>query len=166
MDRILNAINLADSAHRTQKRKYTGEPYFVHLAEVAAITSTVTNDYDMIAAAYLHDVLEDTDTGPDMIERYCGMTVVVFVEWLTDVPTTIGNRAFRKECDRNRLSSAPPEVQTIKYADLISNTRSIVPHDPNFAKIYLEEKRLLLEVMNRGDASLYALACSLSKEQS
>ncbi len=53
---------------------------------------------------------------------------------------------------------APKEAQTIKLADLISNTRSIMEHDEAFAKTYLVEKRLLLEVMDKGDATLMAEA--------
>jgi hypothetical protein len=53
---------------------------------------------------------------------------------------------------------APAEAQTIKLADLISNTRSIMEHDEAFAKTYLAEKRLLLEVMTKGDRGLLAVA--------
>jgi hypothetical protein len=53
---------------------------------------------------------------------------------------------------------APAEAQTIKLADLISNTRSIMEHDEAFARTYLEEKRLLLEVMTKADAGLMAIA--------
>ena len=49
-------------------------------------------------------------------------------------------------------------AQTIKLADLISNSRSIMAHDPNFARTYLEEKRMLLEVMTKGDPGLHAEA--------
>jgi hypothetical protein len=49
-------------------------------------------------------------------------------------------------------------VQTIKCADIISNTSSIVMHDPAFARVYLEEKRLLLERLTEADPRLLALA--------
>ena len=55
-------------------------------------------------------------------------------------------------------AEAPAEAQTIKLADLISNSRSIMEHDPAFARTYLEEKRMLLEVMTKGDPGLYAEA--------
>jgi len=60
--------------------------------------------------------------------------------------------------DRDRLSKASASVQTIKVADMIDNTESIVAHDPKFAKIYLEEKRLLLDVLTKADASLVDVA--------
>jgi hypothetical protein len=69
-----------------------------------------------------------------------------------------GNRATRKAIDREHTARAPAEAQTIKLADLISNSKSIMKHDPAFAKTYLEEKRLLLEVMTKGDKGLHELA--------
>ena len=59
-----------------------------------------------------------------------------------------------KALDRQHSAAAPAEAQTIKVADLISNTRSIVAHDPGFAKLYLEEKRMLLEVLTKADPTL------------
>jgi hypothetical protein len=64
----------------------------------------------------------------------------------------------RKARDCAHSAQAPAEAQTIKLADLISNSRSIMEHDPEFARVYLEEKRLLLEVMTKGDATLMAEA--------
>jgi hypothetical protein len=61
---------------------------------------------------------------------------------------------------RVNTAAAPAEAQTIKLADLCSNSKSIMEHDPAFAKTYLEEKRLLLAVMTKGDPGLHALAAS------
>lgn len=61
----------------------------------------------------------------------------------------------------HRLGNAPGWVQTIKCADLISNTSSIVLHDPKFAVTYLEEKRLLLEALTQADHRLLAMAKSV-----
>ncbi len=63
-----------------------------------------------------------------------------------------------KAMDRAHTAEAPAEAQTVKLADLISNSKSIVQHDPEFAKTYLEEKRMLLAVMTKGDAGLMAEA--------
>lgn len=71
-----------------------------------------------------------------------------------------GRRAERKALDRAHLAGAPDEAQTIKCADLIDNTSSIVAHDPAFARVYLEEKRALLEVLTRADPTLLAMAWS------
>lgn len=69
-----------------------------------------------------------------------------------------GNRKERKELSRKRLSAAPQRIQNIKVADLISNTASIVQHDPKFAMVYLEEKRLLLDVLTKADERLIRIA--------
>ena len=61
-------------------------------------------------------------------------------------------------------AAAPPEAQTVKYGDLISNTKSIVAHDPAFAQVYLTEKQKLLAVMNKGDQQLYAECRRLLRE--
>lgn len=143
-----------------QKRKYTGEPYFVHPAEVAQIVADVPGSTpDMVAAAWLHDVIEDTGCTFTDIHMAFGIDIATMVGWLTDVSKPEdGNRAGRKAIDREHTANAPAEVQTIKLADLISNSKSIMEHDPNFAKTYLEEKRLLLAVMTKGDPGLHAEA--------
>lgn len=143
-----------------QLRKYTNEPYFVHPAEVAQIVATVPNaTEEMIAAAWLHDVVEDTSVTLDQVHLMFGADVAKLVFWLTDVSKPEdGNRAARKAIDREHTAAAPAEAQTIKLADLLSNTKSIVEHDEKFAKVYLEEKRLLLDVMTKGDPTLMAEA--------
>lgn len=156
------------SAHAAvgQKRKYTGEPYIVHPVEVASIVQSTPGATDeMIDAAYLHDVVEDTEIGIDLILYEFGPTVAEYVHLLTDPPKAEGgpNRKERKARDRARLADAPAEVQTIKLADLISNSSTIVQHDPKFAKVYLEEKRLLLEVLTKGDPELHKRASRVLK---
>ena len=78
---------------------------------------------------------------------------------LTDVSTLFyGNRAVRKAIDLVHTAKASAEAKTVKLADLIDNTKSIFAHDPKFAKVYLKEKALLLEVLEEGDAALMAIA--------
>jgi len=147
----------ATAAHAAvgQTRKYTGEPYVVHPIEVSQLVASVGGTDAMVAAALLHDVLEDTDVTVDLLETEFGSEVADLVLWLTDVSTPEdGNRSTRKALDRQHSAAAPAAAQTIKVADLISNTRTIVEFDPGFAKTYLEEKRLLLEVLTRADPTL------------
>lgn len=151
-----DAMNFAREKHRRQVRKYTGNPYADHLAEVACITATVGGDASSIAVAWLHDCREDHGVSCEEIEALFGMRVAVGVSLLSDFE--VGNRAQRKAASRERLASAPGWVQTIKCADLISNTRSIVKHDPKFAVTYLAEKRALLEVLTLADPRLREIA--------
>jgi (p)ppGpp synthase/HD superfamily hydrolase len=162
MDVVRKAQVYAMAAHAAvgQRRKYTNEPYIVHPAEVAKIVAGVPGSTpDMVAAAWLHDVVEDTDCTYTDVHMAFGADIAALVGWLTDVSKPEdGNRAVRKARDRAHTAEAPAEAQTIKLADLISNSRSIMQHDPAFARTYLEEKRMLLAVMTRGDAGLHAEA--------
>lgn len=161
MDKVEKARIFATAAHAAvdQRRKYTGEPYIVHPAEVASIVKSVGGTPEMICAAWLHDVVEDTKVTNEIITQEFGSIIGGLVGWLTDISKPeYGNREFRKRMDREYIFNAPAEAQTVKLADLISNTKSIMQYDPNFAVIYLQEKRLLLEVLTKGDATLMAEA--------
>ena len=161
MEMVEKARTFATAAHAAcgQLRKYTYEPYIVHPAEVASIVRSVPHTEEMVCAAWLHDVVEDTGVTIEVIRAEFGEKVAELVGWLTDVSRPEqGNRATRKAIDRAHTAMAPAEAQTIKLADLISNTRSIVEHDEKFAKTYLEEKKLLLEVMTKGDSTLMDIA--------
>ena len=161
MNMVERARVFATAAHAAvgQVRKYTFEPYIVHPAEVASIVATVLHTDVMVAAAYLHDTVEDTGVTIVDITREFGHEVAALVSWLTDVSRPEdGNRAVRKARDREHTAQAPAEAQTVKLADLIANSRSILAHDPEFARVFLAEKRMLLEVLTRGDAELMAQA--------
>ena len=149
------ALAYATEAHGEQKRKYTGAPYIEHPIAVAKIVATVPHDEAMIAAAYLHDVVEDTPkTLADILAEFGG-DVARLVAELTDISKDAdGNRRLRKSIDRMHNAAASARGQTIKVADLIDNAIDIQANDPNFAVVYMREKSALLEVMTRADESL------------
>ncbi len=160
---IERAMDFAEEHHRGQKRKYTGEPYIVHPFAVAGLVRSVTSREDVIAAALLHDTVEDTFATLEDVEYNFGPGVTFLVEMVTDVSRPgDGNRTKRKQMDLEHIARACPAAKTIKLADLIDNTKSIVAYDPKFAAIYLEEKRRLLEVLREGDAGLWAIAKELA----
>lgn len=160
--KVNSAYNFAKEKHEGQKRKYTGEPYIVHPCEVAKIVSTVPHTENMLCAALMHDCLEDTECGYEEIGHNFGFEVADLVLDLTDVSMIWqGNRKTRKEIDRQHTKQASPEAKTIKLADLISNTKSICEHDKDFAKVYVKEKELLLQVLTEGDPILYKQAYHL-----
>jgi (p)ppGpp synthase/HD superfamily hydrolase len=165
MDLAFKAMEFARRAHAKQVRKYTGNPYADHLAEVAGIVATVQHEFMvppgvMLAVAWLHDCVEDQGVSLQEIDDRFGCTVAIGVSGLSDLEE--GNRAERKAASRARLADCTSWIQTIKCADLISNTSSIVMHDPKFAVTYLAEKRALLDVMTKADPRLRALAYSQS----
>ena len=158
---MFEAMEFAREAHKDQRRKYTNNPYTDHLAEVAGIVATVAYKYEymqeaVIATAWLHDCIEDQDVSVSTLVHEFGEQVMSAVLQLSDLAA--GNRTERKAASRTRLSGAWSWVQSIKVADLISNTSSIVQHDPKFAVTYLEEKRMLLDVLTKADPRLISIA--------
>lgn len=150
------AMLTAMALHGAQVRKYTGEPYFHHLAEVAGMVASVGGPDEAVAASWLHDSREDQGYPLSHLTDKFGPKVARMVTALSDLEE--GNRAARKAATRVRLAAAEPWVQTIKYADIISNAHSICLHDKKFAPVFCGEVRDLLAVMNRGDPRLYAMA--------
>jgi len=150
------AFEFAVKAHDGQLRKYTGEPYIVHPIEVAQIVASVTDDCECICAALLHDVIEDCGvTKQDLIDVGFGYPIAEMVAQLSDVSKPEdGNRKQRKAIDRTHTAAAWPKTKTVKLADLISNTNSITAYDPSFSKVYMAEKKLLLDVLQEGDQAL------------
>lgn len=159
-----DAMTFAREVHKGHVRKYTGNPYADHLAEVAGIAMSVgwhsaeVHPDAFMAVCWLHDSIEDRGVTVHQLTDLFGMTVAKGVLLLSDLEE--GNRAERKRLSRERLALAPAWIQTIKCADLISNTASIVMHDPKFAETYLQEKRELLAVLTKADKRLWNLAMS------
>ena len=160
-DLIKKARHYATQAHKriNHRRKYTNQPYDIHLKTVAELVNTVSDDPEMIAAAWLHDTVEDTPVTFHDIEKAFGPDIMQLVSDLTDVSkTSDGNRAVRKAIDRAHLAQAVDRAKTIKLADLIDNCRDICSNSPRFARVYLTEMAALLEVLGDGDVELYKQA--------
>lgn len=158
---ISRAASFARNAHEQigQRRKFTDDPYIVHPEAVAAIVSSVTDDSVMIAAAWLHDVVEDTPVTIEAIMEEFGTDVGNLVRDLTNVSSVAdGDRLQQKAIDRQHTSLADPRAKTIKLADLIDNLSGIAEKNPGFARIYLQEKQLHLNVLQEGDPILFLRA--------
>lgn len=163
-DLVDKARQFAIKAHGRldHRRKYSSEPYPVHLQAVADMVASVSDDPEMVAAAWLHDTMEDTPTTEVELNQRFGPAVAQLVAELTDVGRPAdGNRAIRKYIDRGHLAKASPRAKTIKLADLIHNCQDICSHDPEFAKVYLVEMASLLEVVREGDVTLYSRAMAV-----
>ncbi len=163
-DLIQRAREFATSAHKRidQRRKYNNRPYDVHLKSVASLVAEVGGDEEMVAAAWLHDTVEDTPATHHDIEDAFGPGIAHLVWELTDISKPgDGNRGLRKAMDRDHLAQASDRAQTIKLADLIDNARDICKHDPRFARTYLQEMAALLDVLDRGHPELLRRARKL-----
>jgi (p)ppGpp synthase/HD superfamily hydrolase len=168
---ILEQIkDFADQAHGEQTRKYTPDRYIVHPVRVMNICKEYSNDITILAAALLHDVLEDTPVTRSEIKSFLlslldeqlAERIVELVQELTDVYIKKDypqwNRHERKDKEAERLSATSSDAQTVKYADIIDNSVEIVDHDINFAGVYLHEGFIILKKINRGDQRLYKRA--------
>ena len=146
------ALHFAVIAHDAvgQRRKYTDVPYIVHPIRVANIVHEFRGTKDMIAAAYFHDTVEDTNVTMEDIQSNFGPDIAVIVEGLTDVSIpSDGNRELRKAIDRQHSADASYEAQFVKCADIIDNSSDISNMDPSFWKVYQREMKLLLDVMDK-----------------
>jgi (p)ppGpp synthase/HD superfamily hydrolase len=154
-DKIEKAIQFAREKHKNQKRKYTGEEYFVHLQGVADIIRSIGGTPDMICAAYLHDCIEDQGVTPQEITDLLGPEVTKLVVEMTEVSKLEdGNRATRKALDRQHYGSISPKGQTIKLADIYNNGHDILQCNPGFARTYIPELEALFLVLTAGDQRL------------
>jgi len=149
---VVESKMFATAAHAAvgQKRKYSGDDYIVHPQRVAAIVERHGGSDEMVAAAWLHDTVEDTDVTLELITKTFGYEIASIVEGLTDVSLpSDGNRAKRKSIDRMHSASASTEAQFVKCADIIDNSWDIAENDLSFAKVYKSEVFLLLNAMTK-----------------
>lgn len=154
----------ASEAHQRidQRRRYSGQPYATHLKAVADTVASVTDSPAAIAAAWLHDIVEDTPATIEDIASAFGSEVAELVNALTDISRpSDGNRKQRKAVDREHLAKASPAVKTIKLADLIDNCADICRHDPRFGRVFLDEMALLMPVLQEGEPRLLRRANKL-----
>jgi (p)ppGpp synthase/HD superfamily hydrolase len=166
-------VEFVASKHGEQVRKYTGEVYVAHLLSVAHKVQPFDREHlYLVEIALGHDLFEDTNCSRSELTAFltnsgysedAANKIVNGIVGLTDVYTKEAypdlNRAARKEKEAYRLGRENEDIQTVKYADLIDNTCSIVKYDPAFAKVYLLEKREILSRMRKGEFVLYAQAC-------
>lgn len=130
MNDILNkAILFATDKHKGQFRKGTSNPYILHPLEAAAIVGTMTTDPEIISAAVLHDVIEDTDTTIEQVSELFGERVASFVASESEdkrehLPAE-STWKLRKQETLEHLISAPLEIKMITLSDKLSNMRAI-----------------------------------------
>lgn len=149
---MINKAKIASKeAHESikQRRKYVDKPYYTHPHAVAELVSQVTDDEHVIAAAYLHDVIEDVaphnpNYNEDWIEKEFGPKVLNLVIELTNKYTKENysnlNRTSRKYLEAMRIANISEDAKTIKKADLYHNSTEL-DHTLKFSKVWLDEKK-------------------------
>jgi (p)ppGpp synthase/HD superfamily hydrolase len=111
----VRAQALATQAHKTQL--YGTQPYMVHIEDVVRRVKQITTDPEIIAAAYLHDVVEDTDIPLEYIVKHFGQNVANMV-WAV---TGIGSDRAAKMANAIEKIAQTPGSELVKSADRLSN---------------------------------------------
>ena len=123
------AIIFAVRAHAGTERRGKGFPYIVHPMEAVEIVATMTADQEMLAAAALHDTVEDTDVTIEQIRSEFGERVASFVAAESDEPhqsrDCVENWHARKQAAIDRIARAPHDAKIVALGDKLSNMRAI-----------------------------------------
>ena len=119
------AIVFAVQAHAGTERRGKGFPYIVHPMEAMAIVATMTSDQELLAAAALHDVVEDKDVTLDDIRAQFGHRVAELVDTESDHFDAGWDWFARKEFSLKRLREATQEEKMVALGDKLSNMRAI-----------------------------------------
>ena len=127
------AIIFAVNAHHNTERRGKGFPYIVHPLEAVEIVATITPDQELLAAAALHDVIEDTDVTLDQLRAEFGDRIADLVHSESD---QVDGELFngeneeetwhaRKQAAIDRLAAAPHDAKIVAMGDKLSNMRAI-----------------------------------------
>ena len=130
---LLKALYFAADKHRDQRRKGAGAiPYINHPIAVAHMLSDVggITDATTLAAAILHDTVEDTDATPEELERQFGAGVAGIVAEVTDDPTL--TRAARKQAQIDHAPRLSKPAMLVKLADKVCNVTDILERPPDW----------------------------------
>lgn len=123
------AIKFAVDAHAGTERRGKGFPYIVHPLEAMSIVATMTSDQELLAAAALHDTVEDTEVNLDKIRKEFGAKVASLVEAESDVFIAgldeTSSWRMRKQAAIDRLANASQEAKIVALGDKLSNMRAI-----------------------------------------
>tara|TARA_X000001382_G_scaffold130779_1_gene126881 strand:+ start:4910 stop:5419 length:510 start_codon:yes stop_codon:yes gene_type:complete len=155
--KVQKAVTFATKAHKGQVRKYTHEPYVTHPIAVMNIVKSVPHTTEMLMAAALHDVVEDTPFTVEDIRKHFGNKVAVLVEALThDKSDERGKlkRAERKRLDRLQDAENDEDAQTIRAADMLHNAPSMKKYDPKFWEKVKLEMAETIKVLTKADNTL------------
>lgn len=130
-DIICRAYDFAKAAHSTQFRK-SGEPYFIHPAEIAYYLTTIRLDYASIVTALLHDTVEDTNATLEEIEKLFGAEVMALVDGVTklnriEMKADASSQQQQAENFRKLIiaTSKDLRVLVVKLADRLHNMQTL-----------------------------------------
>jgi (p)ppGpp synthase/HD superfamily hydrolase len=155
---ILKSARLANRLHAGQMRKYRPRPYIEHPARVAGRLMLCEDaTAEEVAAAWLHDVLEDCAvTADNLLAEGMPPATVKLVEELTNPSKKHPHlrRAERKEMDREHVLHVSREAKRIKLIDRADNLRDIAGCSDDFQSLYVAESVLLADILGGVDDAL------------
>lgn len=156
---LLSAAHFAASRHRPQRRKDGSSPYINHPIEVAQLLAVIggVSDPEILAAALLHDTVEDTGTRPEELEAAFGARVRDLVLELSDDKSL--PRQERKRLQVQHAPALSASAKQIKLCDLSSNVSSLVTSPP--ADWTLERRREYVDWAERVAAGLHGSNAAL-----
>lgn len=128
-DLLDRAIIFAVKAHHNTERRGKGFPYIVHPMEAVEIVATITPDQELLAAAALHDTVEDTDVTVEQLRAEFGERIASLVASESDeMPEGVSEEDSwhdRKQAAINRLAAASHDAKIVALGDKLSNMRAI-----------------------------------------
>ncbi|MDO8552624.1 MAG: HD domain-containing protein [bacterium] len=150
---VTKAYEFTETAHKDQKR-YSGDPYFVHTAEVGFLLATAGVDAQAVAAGLLHDTIEDAGVTPKAIEELCGKEVLKLVQGVTKLGALRYRGMERHTESLRKLFAATAQdirVLIIKLMDRLHNARTLehVPRDDKRKRIALETLEIYAPIADR-----------------
>jgi len=156
---IEKAKRNATRAHKGQTRKYGDKhPYIIHPEAVSTLVRTSSDVIpEMVAAAWLHDVVEDTDWTIEEVRTEFGQVIGDLVDELTNPSKQYPNfsRGKRKQIDRDHTANISDAAKTIKTADRLHNLKGILENAPkDFAEMYLYETVELFQLLTGANPCL------------
>lgn len=119
------AVKFAVEAHQGTERRGKGYPYIIHPMEAAAIVATISNDQELLAAAVLHDTVEDTDVTIEQIREQFGDRVAELVQHETAPLDENMTWREKKTVQINQLTNAPYDSKVVALGDKLSNMYGI-----------------------------------------
>jgi (p)ppGpp synthase/HD superfamily hydrolase len=148
------AAAMAAEAHAGQFSPGSTMPYFAHSARVATLITAQfgSNDPEILATAYLHDVLEKTTLSREALALTMGSQVATWVEWLSKTPGSA------KGVYWTRLASAPWQVRLVKMADALDHLNG----PPEFTPARLKAARKALALATGSEPEILKAAACLS----
>ena len=162
---IYRAARFASIAHSWQTRKDNKTPYITHPARVAKMLEQDGFTSHMVAAAWLHDVIEDTDaTINDLYLFGFPEEVIMLVDELTKKENPAENRETRKAKEVIRLSNITNKGKTIKLADIIDNILDMKDMSEEFQATFMKEKSQVVEVLEGGNPDFLSTAKELIED--